>query len=220
VLLKDSWRWSYDGFRLEGDVLADLNAAHVRNVPTLLCHAYVDQPAPLSSHCCPSDGDAGEQAVSCAPHLVHYRIAVKEVCLPLAAFKSSRQLVSVIADCFDAHYEAVKKCQTIHRDVSSHNIFIAPTFARHEDDDGSYGPIRVYWRGILSDWKISKTTRNNDSHEERIAATQQLPVRVGTWPYMSVVSLSKTAHEVEVADEIESFFYVLLYNAARFTPNN
>ncbi|KAI1796652.1 hypothetical protein LXA43DRAFT_879262 [Ganoderma leucocontextum] len=120
VLLKESWRWAYDGFRLEGNVFTDLNAAHVRNVPTLLCHAYVDQQAPrLIPDVCPGQDD--EQA-QCFPHLPHYRITVS---LPHTAFMSSRGLVSIIADCFNTHYEAVTKCQTMHRDVSSHNVLFS-----------------------------------------------------------------------------------------------
>ena len=40
----------------------------------------------------------------------------------------------------------------------------------------------------------------------------------GTWRYMSAASLLERAHAVEVADEIESFVNVILYNAIRFLP--
>ena len=41
VWLKDAWRANYDFVRKEGDILADLNAAQITNVPTLVCHGDI-----------------------------------------------------------------------------------------------------------------------------------------------------------------------------------
>ena len=55
-------------------------------------------------------GDAqreDEQPLSVRHH-VHYRIVVKEVCLPLKEFKSSSQLVGVVRDCIDGTFSPLR----------------------------------------------------------------------------------------------------------------
>ena len=42
----------------------------------------------------------------------------------------------------------------------------------------------------------------------------------GTWQFMSVDMLSKRAKVVDVADDLESFFYVILYYASRYLKSN
>lgn len=42
--------------------------------------------------------------------------------------------------------------QTLHRDVSAGNVLICPTVVRSEVD----GQLRVVWKGILTDWELSK----------------------------------------------------------------
>ena len=45
-------------------------------------------------------------------------------------------------------------------------------------------------------------------------------VKQGTWQFMSVAMLSQRAKTVEVPDDMESFFYVILYYAARYLASN
>ncbi|TBU23667.1 hypothetical protein BD311DRAFT_791495 [Dichomitus squalens] len=44
VFLKDVWWIKYDDLRPEGDILAELNGAHVEHVPTLLCRGDIGEP--------------------------------------------------------------------------------------------------------------------------------------------------------------------------------
>lgn len=109
-----------------------LNDAGVTNVPTLLCHADVDNQVTLAS--CYQGDVAGQDSESSTMdtesskesnmkrrkrddsqsevkpekkasaglrHYIHYRLATKEVCLPLEAFRTSKQLVQVVGDCID-----------------------------------------------------------------------------------------------------------------------
>ena len=50
-----------------------------------------------------TEGDAKQEETqgshSRVRHLSHYRLVVNEVCLPLSALKSTRQLVQVVLDC-------------------------------------------------------------------------------------------------------------------------
>ncbi|RDX42115.1 hypothetical protein OH76DRAFT_1411496 [Lentinus brumalis] len=59
-------------------------------------------------------------------HMIHTRMVVREIGLPLTAFKSSRQFVRIIYECVTAHATAYKKCGYIHRDISAGNMLIYP----------------------------------------------------------------------------------------------
>ena len=42
----------------------------------------------------------------------------------------------------------------------------------------------------------------------------------GTWQYMSVALLNNPSKVVEIADDLEAHFYVLLYHAVRYLRSN
>ena len=50
--------------------------------------------------------------------------------------------------------------------------------------------------------------------------TVQLTCHQGTWQFMSVALLSRLSKVVAIPDELESFFYVLLYYAIRYLRSN
>ncbi|TBU26684.1 hypothetical protein BD311DRAFT_422694, partial [Dichomitus squalens] len=236
VFLKDAWRPFYENVVSEGEILGKLNKDGVCNIPTLLTARLFDHETRVSRYCYKEDLRTNEErkmqaheGVTDEPHGVkrtqsgmqeelksyvrhygHHRLALKEVCLPITAFRSSRQLVSVVGDAVEAHYEATSKSMTIHRDISSGNILILPKFVVSDDGDGNI-TIRICWRGILADWELSKPLQD-------VGARQ--PERTGTWRYMSVASLLDAYHIVGTADEIESFFNVLLHNALRYCSHN
>ncbi|KAI0699933.1 hypothetical protein C8T65DRAFT_831736 [Cerioporus squamosus] len=137
---------------------------------------------------------------------IHYRIVVKEVCLTLPFFEDGQQLVSLIYDCASAHYEATQQ-GIIHRDVSGGNILILPCIGTYED-----GNRFIEWKGILTDWELAKGL--SDPRKPR------QPHRTGTWQYMSVALLNRPGKVVEIPDDLESLFYVLLYHAVRYLKSN
>ena len=127
VFLKDAWRPHYEDIQLEGDVLKTLNDAGVRNVPTLLAHGYVgDQATRVSEYWATTKmsnkdrmkaaaearrvlkgskskakrtrDDHSDERSTRIRHYSHYRLVVKEVCLPLNMFRSSWQLGSIVRD--------------------------------------------------------------------------------------------------------------------------
>ncbi|KAI1784479.1 hypothetical protein LXA43DRAFT_901579 [Ganoderma leucocontextum] len=246
VLLKDSWRPHYRGVKPEGEFLRTLNRDEVRNVPTLLCHEVVDGQATrvldywmdsedqrAKEECRAehkkSAGGAAEDEPRGAKrarddqegeemprirHYVHHRTALKEVCLPLTACTSSRQLVSVVGDAIEAHYDATEKSKLIQRNVSSESVSILPTFVEPDggDDDST---SRVVWRGILGDWESATPIPAHGADQ----STQQPERTPAAWRHMSVASLSDRFHITGTADEIESFFHVILHNAIRFCPH-
>ncbi|KAI1781793.1 hypothetical protein LXA43DRAFT_607339 [Ganoderma leucocontextum] len=141
----------------------------------------------------------------------HYRLVEKEVGMPLVDFQHGRQLVSVVLDCIYAHFDAATKpeVQLLHRDVSGGNILIRPCVI--EDESGA----EIKWRGLLTDWEMSKPK----DHQTVTEGQARQPERTGTWQFLSVALLSRPK-EVEICDELEAFFYVLLYYGVRYLRSN
>ncbi|KAM5531950.1 hypothetical protein V8D89_014384 [Ganoderma adspersum] len=148
-------------------------------------------------------------------HLTHYRIIVAEVCLTSTNITSGEQVMQIIWNCMSAHREAVVKCGILHRDVSSRNILILLEVIFPDSETGDSGGVVLWW-GVLSDWELAKALPKGTA---AITKARQ-PHRTGTWYYMSVYSLTFPGHPVSIADELESFFHVLLYLAIRFLRTN
>ncbi|KAI0739891.1 hypothetical protein C8Q80DRAFT_1200859 [Daedaleopsis nitida] len=136
------------------------------------------------------------------PHR-HYRLVVKEVALQLSNFQYGQQLVEIIRDCVLAHHHAYQ-LGIMHRDVSGGNILILPVLVK------SNGGVYVAYIGILADWEMSKPWEKKYPRQ---------PERTGTWQFMSVALLSRRK-VIQISDELESFFYVLLYYAVRYLKSN
>ncbi|TFK83362.1 hypothetical protein K466DRAFT_665889, partial [Polyporus arcularius HHB13444] len=136
----------------------------------------------------------------------HYRVVVEEVCMPLAMFKNGKHLVWIILDCVYAHQGAAEN-NVIHRDVSGGNILIYPKV-----DTNRKGIRELRWAGLLTDWELSK----------KLDAPRKArqPERTGTWQSMSVAILKNPRRVVEIPDDLESFFHVLLYHAIRYLHSN
>ncbi|KAI9056842.1 hypothetical protein FKP32DRAFT_1638736 [Trametes sanguinea] len=140
----------------------------------------------------------------------HYRLVVAEVGLKLSCFQTARQLLQIVLDAIVAHREAVLKVNIMHRDISGGNILILPRPYVLSD-----GRTYIKWRGLLLDWELSKP---NPKEGEKSRARQ--PERTGTWQFMSVAVLLDNTKAIEVSDELESFFHVILYNAVRYLRSN
>ncbi|KAI0333303.1 hypothetical protein GY45DRAFT_327622 [Cubamyces sp. BRFM 1775] len=147
---------------------------------------------------------------------VHYRIVVEEVGRPLDTFEDGHHLVSVIYDCIKAHRSAAQ-ADILHRDISCGNILIYPTVEKMKDVDGSgEGSMGVALHGVLTDWELAMDIKE----PERCVQVHRSPYRLGTWDFMAVSLIEDPTKTAEVADELESFFHVLLYYAARFLDSN
>ncbi|TFK80909.1 hypothetical protein K466DRAFT_442269, partial [Polyporus arcularius HHB13444] len=139
----------------------------------------------------------------------HYRLVEEEVAMPLSDFETGEQLVFIIGDCIFGE-SRVSLSRTLHRDVSGGNILIYPRVIW-----ASGGRVWLMkWTGLLADWEMSKPIL-----DEPAGKFPRQPERTGTWQYMSVALLS-WAKLVEICDELEAFFYVLLYHAARYLRSN
>ncbi|KAL7277964.1 hypothetical protein ACG7TL_007915 [Trametes sanguinea] len=143
----------------------------------------------------------------------HYRIVFKDVCLPFTAIRSSQQLVRGLFHCITTY----TKLRLLHRDISAGNVIIRPALSRKVDEKGQR---TVTWNGILTDWELAKFVPKPDAAGKWKEAPRQ-PERTGTWQFMSVAYIrNHPSQPVSVADELESFFHVLLFYAVRLLRHN
>ena len=116
VWLKDTWRPYYAGVDTEGDILRRLHAAQVPNISTVLCAGDIRQETQMHYHWKPDTTTpardcelkrsrsgqptaGGQQNCDHFPrNLSHYRLVLREVCLRLVDFKTSRQLIQAVLD--------------------------------------------------------------------------------------------------------------------------
>ncbi|CDO78197.1 hypothetical protein BN946_scf184974.g5 [Trametes cinnabarina] len=210
VYVKDAWRVDHEGIRKEGEILGYLNAESVENIPTRVCHGDV-LPADFQRTVTHEVWWERNPGATTSPVKVHrhYRLVVKEVCLPMKDFKNGKELVKLIARCIEAHGNAYKK-GIMHRDVSAGNVLISVN-----ESVGNDGKLRQRRDGVLTDWELSK---NVDPQKGSKGPRQ--PDRTGTWQFLSAHALAHPSKNIDIEDEMESFFHVLLYYAIRYLPTN
>ncbi|KZT27189.1 hypothetical protein NEOLEDRAFT_1240481 [Neolentinus lepideus HHB14362 ss-1] len=132
---------------------------------------------------------------------IHYRLVVAEVGMMLEEFANSRQLVSTLYDALRAHEGAYTRAGIFHRDVSTGNILIY------------MAPGTEFSQGLLNDWDLSKDVSSGGQEARQ-------PDRTGTWQYMSGALLQSPSKVHTLADDLESFIHVLIYESLRFLDSN
>ncbi|KAI0330526.1 hypothetical protein GY45DRAFT_1302931 [Cubamyces sp. BRFM 1775] len=212
VFMKDTWRLPGDQ---EGTVISGLNAAGVRNVPTVIAHGDVYFKAPPAqkkitlrgvqhtktdhycnkSWACPVLG----KKVALSTH-IHYRLVVSEAGYGLERFRGTQELLSATYDVFHAMRDASDKVSRIHRDISVGNIILV------QEVDGSPR------KGYLIDWETSDKVDEHGHAFER--------VRTGTWRFMSMKILENPERGHALQDDMESLLYVVFYCSLLHLPHD
>ncbi|KAF9060609.1 hypothetical protein BDP27DRAFT_1452639 [Rhodocollybia butyracea] len=123
--------------------------------------------------------------------LVHFCLVLDVVGEPLTKCISTHQFAQIISDALQAHYEAYRKAGVLHRDISSGNIIFFKS------------------RGYLIDWERSIKVTG-------IPPAARTTERTGTWQFMSIKLLEDPDSPHQVRDDLESFFYVMLFMANRY----
>ncbi|KAH9846881.1 hypothetical protein C2E23DRAFT_743069 [Lenzites betulinus] len=207
VFLKDTWRPYRER---EGSLIAELNAAGVRNIPQFVAEADVHQqysPVLLKIQYTETDlYDASPwvcsirgRHISVSTH-VHYRLVLGTVGYPLRRLKGTNELLHAAYDVFQAMKDALSKAQRIHRDISIGNIVLVKE------------PGSDTRKGYLIDWETSSAV---DSEGNSINRN-----RTGTWKFMSAKVLWKPEQPHTLEDDMESLLYVVLYCALLYLPHN
>ncbi|KAH8099751.1 hypothetical protein BXZ70DRAFT_1008731 [Cristinia sonorae] len=115
----------------------------------------------------------------------HHRV-VQDLLYPLSTGKSSKELVKAIRNAVKC-LKSAHAAGVMHRDVSSGNVMV--------DKNGN---------GVLNDWDHALVIE-----ETRIAASR----RTGTWQFLSVALGMNIAKVHDILDDLESCYWVLLYQA-------
>ncbi|KAI0827966.1 hypothetical protein BC628DRAFT_128527 [Trametes gibbosa] len=205
VFLKDTWRWEQHDLQPEGATLRRLNAAHVSHIPTLVCEGVVpDQRLDFKDLLGRAYGrplDSLSAPISNVV-LLHYRVVVQEVGMPVREFKNGRQLVKVFCDYIEAHRDAFLLANTLHRDISAGNMLMVPVDT----------PSGEAYRGILMDWELSEHIKPG--------VPRNPTARRGTYQYLSVKAMDHPQELIQVADELEAFIHVLIKLGIRYLPHD
>ncbi|KAI1785210.1 hypothetical protein LXA43DRAFT_150402 [Ganoderma leucocontextum] len=194
VYLEDTWRPAQPADEREGNVLAELNAHGVPYVRTVLCHGDVPGQGTFSPNLVPMRGARHRHPMR--PILRrHYRLVVKEMCMPIERFSNGLQLVKAVWCCMKAH-EGAWHADVVHPNIHPDNISL------HQTATGEVV-------GILGGWAST-----SDELEDRN------PEKKETWMFASKHVLDDPTRTIDISDALESFFNVLLHLAVRFLPHN
>ncbi|KAF8503151.1 kinase-like domain-containing protein, partial [Hysterangium stoloniferum] len=190
VLLKDTWRIVSATQSPEHMIYEQLKKHGVRNICT--CKEGCD----VLQQCTKTQDSSMVKRPSPFRRLQHYRLVLNEIGRSLSDFRDTKEMVTAVRDAIVAHGDAYDKAENFHRDISSGNILITATGG-----------------GLLIDWDLCKML--NQIHQ-RQAHTE----RTGTWQFMAarllvVPTPGQLPAIPDRADDLESFFYVLLWIALR-----
>lgn len=192
VFLKDYWCADASGVHPELEVYRILHEKRIGHVATAIAGGDVGGTKAQCTHTQDLISATRKPA-----RRFHHRIIVWEVGRPLDSYERSGVLVGAVLQAIHAHKEAWETAGILHRDVSMGNILI----------DTESRAVRAF----LNDWDLCKY--KEELGEGAIASQHG---RSGTWPYMSGILLKYPRKPNELADDIESFVYVITIALLRF----
>ncbi|KAJ1764908.1 hypothetical protein LPJ74_006540 [Coemansia sp. RSA 1843] len=130
---------------------------------------------------------------------VHKVICMKGVGKPLKELENVFEVICVMADAMECHWEIYQRCKILHRDISTNNILFS----------GSGSNIK----GMLIDFDHAICEDDKDAvhHFER----------TGTLPFMSVNNLEGGKLEHSLLDDWQSLIYILCWvGSLKWTLNS
>ncbi|KAF8509369.1 hypothetical protein BU17DRAFT_70468 [Hysterangium stoloniferum] len=205
VLLKDTWRIVSATQSPEHMIYERLKKHGVRNICT--CKEGCD----VLQHCTKTQDSSMVKRPSPFRRLQHYRLVLNEIGRSLSDFRDTKEMVTAVRDAIVAHGDAYDKAEILHRDISSGNILITATGG-----------------GLLIDWDLCKMLKHihqGEAHTERTVITSPtIRTLLGTWQFMAarllvVPTPGQPPAIPDRADDLESFFYVLVWIALRYTKH-
>ncbi|TCD60476.1 hypothetical protein EIP91_010024 [Steccherinum ochraceum] len=197
--LKDTWRPESDLIPQELKVYEDLSHHKVAHVATVWCGGDV----------CAAPGQTVQRTLShefrdvdaqILPR-IHTRIVLVEIGMPLKDYRDSKELCLAIGYAVTGHRQAYTLAKILHRDISDGNIVL------YEPSPGA--PLRA----LLIDWDLCKYLDDLDKKP-----TQKS--RSGTWRFISAMLLNYPLKANELADDLESFYHLLILFALRYHDND
>ncbi|KAF8509372.1 hypothetical protein BU17DRAFT_99005 [Hysterangium stoloniferum] len=205
VLLKDTWRIVSATQSPEHMIYERLKKHGVRNICT--CKEGCD----VLQQCTKTQDSSMVKHPSPFRRLQHYRLVLNEIGRSLSDFRDTKEMVTAVRDAIVAHGDAYDKAEILHRDINSGNILITATGG-----------------GLLIDWDLCKMLKHihqGQAHTERTVITSPtIRTLLGTWQFMAarllvVPTPGQPPAIPDRADDLESFFYVLVWIALRYTKH-
>ncbi|OSX55950.1 hypothetical protein POSPLADRAFT_1162002 [Postia placenta MAD-698-R-SB12] len=127
VFLRDSWR--YETSKSEIKVYEQLHRNRVRHIATPICGGDVIGQDNSPQQTCAQEFDKDKKM----PKYIHNRLVVEEIGISLLEFPTGRDLVVVMTHALivthltsEAHEDAWKFAEVMHRDISVANILMLP----------------------------------------------------------------------------------------------
>ncbi|KAF9537225.1 hypothetical protein CPC08DRAFT_824729 [Agrocybe pediades] len=197
VFVKDSWRATDEGIEKEPEILKAIHEGKpVEGVPIFLCGDDLEGRYQTTSTILYAEKswNIGGRPVNSPKK--HIRFVTDKVGLPIEDFKCSKDFFKAVYDAFLAHKRVYLKCKILHRDVSLHNILVT--------EEGV---------GFLNDWDLARTVEEIESGPRQTA-------RSGTWLYMSATLLTYPTKFHTLQDDIEAFYWVIVYVSIRYMSHN
>ncbi|THH27319.1 hypothetical protein EUX98_g6862 [Antrodiella citrinella] len=188
--LKDSWRPDSSSYHTEIEIYNVLQPHSIPGVATLLCGGDLKQDGQVQK-------TRTQEVATAYLARIHTRLVLNEVGIPLQDYQDSNELCTAILYALRAH-ELVWNLEILHRDISDGNIVIFEN------------PVTGAISGLLIDWDLCKYKK--DLGNGKPIQTD----RSGTWRFLSATLLNYPMKGNEVADDIESFYHVLMLFAMRY----
>ncbi|KAH9484021.1 hypothetical protein JR316_0003500 [Psilocybe cubensis] len=198
--LKDSWQDPSTRSAPEADIYRRLHAKAVENIASMRLGGDVEGLVTVTQdwfHVLSHSGRYKKFG-----HLVCHRLVLNTVARDLSTFVWCKVLLSCIADAIEAAQQAYK-AGVLHRDISATNVMIV-----RNNETGE-------WKGILLDWDMCLLWETQDGHHQR----------AGTWPFIAAELLmyrepGEAPAVQSLWHDMESFFWVLVYQALSCLPHN
>ncbi|KAH9889366.1 hypothetical protein C8Q73DRAFT_155943 [Cubamyces lactineus] len=218
--LKDTWRLESAGAEIEGDILRDLSAKKVPNVPLPSFHGDVFDVVHtgVQSKQQTVTGNFLNTNWVCRPSVIrqhvhprtHYRLVLDVVGFDLLHLCGTYELLHGAYDAFQAYQGAYKLANRLHRDIHPGNIvlFNAPDATT---------PLNFSSRkGYLVDWDHSCII-GGPQHK----STAYMPSLQWQFASESLLSMRRPSTKLhEFSDDLESILYTVLYCGALRIEHN
>ncbi|KAJ2515571.1 hypothetical protein H4217_005096 [Coemansia sp. RSA 1939] len=123
------------------------------------------------------------------PLRVHKRICTKGIGKPLKFANSGLEIICILADAMECHWEIYQRCGILHRDISTNNILFSGSGSRV--------------KGMLVDFDHAICKKDKDMVRNF--------ERTGTLPFMSINNLEGGKIEHSLLDDWESLIYIICW---------
>ncbi|KAJ3504274.1 hypothetical protein NLJ89_g8022 [Agrocybe chaxingu] len=147
----------------------------------------------------------------------HYRFAISSATKSLQTFETPKKLMTIIHHALKAHESAYRLCKILHGDISESNIMMTEAGTGVLNDWDMAYAVTPY-SPILKTREESHPKENSGGDDIRIDSLKINIPRTGTWQYMSTLRLRFPGKELDLQDDLESFFYVVLFFTLQYLP--